>query len=134
MMPKLGDTASVSKTISQQDIEQFAELTGDRNPMHLDPKFAEQTRFGKTIAHGMWGASLISAVLGTKLPGPGAVYLSQTLKFQAPVYPGDTVTATAKVTKVRKDKPIVYLETICTNQDQAVIISGEAVALVESSD
>ncbi len=130
MILKVGDTASASKTISQQDIEQFAELTGDKNPVHLDPEFAERTRFGKRVAHGMWGACLISAVLGTKLPGPGTVYLSQTLKFHAPVYAGDTVTATVKVIKVRDDKPIITLETTCTNQDNAVVVSGEAVGLM----
>jgi 3-hydroxybutyryl-CoA dehydratase len=131
MLPKVGDTASLSKTISLKDIEEFAELTGDKNPVHLDDEFAKRTRFGKRIAHGMWGASLISAVLGTRLPGPGTVYLGQTIRFQAPVYVGDTVTATVTVTKVREDRPILTLDTTCTNQDGAVVVSGEAVALWE---
>lgn len=128
---KEGDAASLSRTISVEDIENFAELTGDVNPVHLDEAFAKKTRFGARIAHGMWGASLVSAVLGTKLPGPGTVYLSQTIKFQAPVYPGDTITATVKVIKAREDKPIVTLETVCTNQKGDLILSGEAVVLIE---
>lgn len=128
---KEGDLASLSKTITTEVIDKFAELTGDVNPVHLNEEFAKRTRFGTRIAHGMWGASLVSAVLGTKLPGPGTIYLSQTVKFQAPVHPGDTVTATVKVLKVREDKPIVTLETVCTNQDGDVILSGEAVVLVE---
>ncbi len=131
MIPKVGDTASMSRTITQEDIEKFAELTGDSNPVHLDGEFAKKTRFGRRIAHGMWGASLISAVLGTTLPGPGTVYLSQSIKFQAPIYAGDTVTATVTVTKVRDDKPILTLDTTCTNQDGKVILTGEAAALLE---
>ncbi len=131
MIPKVGDTASISRTITQEGIEKFAELTGDGNPVHLDEEFAKKTRFGRRIAHGMWGASLISAVLGTRLPGPGTVYLSQSMKFQAPVYAGDTITATVTVTKVREDKAILTLDTTCTNQDGKVILTGEAAALLE---
>lgn len=129
---KEGDSASLSKTITIEDIVKFAELTGDVNPVHLDEEFAKKTRFGGRIAHGMFGVSLVSAVLGTKLPGPGTIYLSQTIKFQAPVYPGDTVTATVKVVKVREDKPIITLETVCTNQKGDVVMSGEAAALLEA--
>ncbi|MEW6350237.1 MAG: MaoC family dehydratase [Thermodesulfobacteriota bacterium] len=131
MTPKVGDTASTSRTITQEDIERFAELTGDHNPVHLDEEFAKKTRFGRRIAHGMWGASLISALLGTRLPGPGTVYLSQSIKFQAPVYAGDTITATVTVTKIREDKPILTLDTTCTNQDGKMILTGEAAALFE---
>ena len=131
MIAKEGDRASITKTISQSDIQAFGELVGDLNPVHVDEAFAKKTRFGGRIAHGMWGAALISAVLGTKLPGPGTVYLNQTLKFEAPVYAGDSVTATVTVLKVRPDKPIVTFETICSNQNNKVIVRGEAVVLIE---
>lgn len=133
MALEVGETASVSKTITDADIEAFAELTGDRNPVHLDDEFAASTRFGRRIAHGMLGASLISAVLANKLPGQGTVYLSQTLQFLAPVFPGDTVTARVRVAKVREDKPIVTLETVCVNQRDEQLIKGEAVVLVQKA-
>ncbi len=126
---KIGDTASLSRTITDEDIRAFAELTGDHNPVHLDDSFAKGTRFGRRIAHGMLSASLISALLANELPGDGTVYLSQTLKFVAPVYPGDTVTARVTVTNVRADKPILTLETVCLNQNGETLIKGEAVVL-----
>ena len=131
MLPKVGDTSSFTKTISGADIQAFAALVGDVNPVHLDETFAGKTRFGKCIAHGMWGAALISAVLGTQLPGPGTIYLGQTMSFQAPIFPGDTVTARVTVTKVREDKHIVTLDTICENQDGKLLLKGEAVVLAE---
>jgi len=131
MNMKVGDTASITRTITEQDIGAFAELTGDHNPVHLDETFAQTTRFGKRIAHGMLGASLISAVLGNELPGMGSIYLSQSLQFLGAVYIGDTVTARVTVTRVRPDKPIVTLETICENQRGEILIRGEAVVLVE---
>ena len=134
MIPKIGDTATITKTITQNDIHQFAELVGDTNPVHVDEEFAKKTRFGKQIAHGMWGASLISAVLGTKLPGPGTIYLSQTVKFSAPIFPGDTITARVEAIKVREEKAIVTFETVCENQDGKRILEGEAVVLVEQVD
>ena len=130
MTLQVGDTAELSKTITDDDIQRFADLTGDHNPVHLDDGFAATTRFGRRIAHGMLSAGLISAVLANKLPGHGTVYLSQTLNFVAPVYPGDTVTARATVTRVRDDKPIVTLETVCTNQHDQPVLRGEAVVLV----
>lgn len=130
MVLKVGDTASVTKTITDEDIRAFADLTGDHNPVHLDDEFAMTTRFGRRIAHGMLSAGLISSVLANKLPGSGAVYLSQSLSFVAPVYPGDTVTARVTVLKVREDKPIVTLETVCTNQRDEPVIRGEAVVHV----
>ncbi|TEU12259.1 MAG: MaoC family dehydratase [Anaerolineales bacterium] len=131
MIPKLGETASLARTITEIDVQQFAELVGDNNPVHVDDAFASKTRFGRRIAHGMWGVSLISAVLGTRLPGPGTIYLSQTIQFLAPIYLGDTVTAQVTVAKVRDDKPIVTLETLCQNQNGEVVVKGEAVVLVE---
>lgn len=130
MSLKVGDTDSITKTITDDDIRAYADLTGDDNPVHLDDEFAKTTRFGRRIAHGMLSAGLISAVLANKLPGTGTVYLSQSLSFVAPVYPGDTVTARVTVTKVREDKPIVTLETVCTNQRDEPVLRGEAVVLV----
>ena len=129
MTLKVGDAAEMRKTIADEDVRAFAELTGDRNPVHLDEEYAASTRFGRRIAHGMLGASLISAVLANELPGRGTVYLSQTLRFTAPVFPGDTVTARVVVKQVREDKPIVTLETVCTNQRGERVVEGEAVVL-----
>ena len=127
---KPGDTASLTRTISEDDIRSFAEATGDRNPLHLDEEFARQTRFGRCIAHGMLSASLISAVIANELPGQGSIYLGQTLQFVAPVFPQDTVTARVTVSAIREDKPIMKLETVCTNQRDEVVIRGEATVLV----
>ena len=127
---KPGDTASLSKTINDQDIRAFADVTGDRNPLHLDEEFARQTRFGRRIAHGMLCASLISAVIANEMPGDGSIYLGQTFKFVAPVFLGDTVTARVTISSIREDKPILKLETICTNQHDEVVIKGEATVLV----
>ena len=131
MRIKIGDVATVTKTITDADIHTFANLVGDRNSVHMDDEFAAQTRFGRRIAHGMLSGSLISAVIGEQLPGRGAVYLSQSLKFIAPVYPGDTITARATVVKIREDKPILTLETVCEKQSGETVITGEAVVLVD---
>jgi 3-hydroxybutyryl-CoA dehydratase len=128
---KPGDTASVTKTFTQEDIEKFADLSGDRNPIHLNEEHAKGSRFGRRIAHGMLTSSLISNVIGNELPGVGSIYLGQTLQFLAPVFPGDTITARATVTSVREDRPIMKLETVCTNQRDEVVIKGEATVLVE---
>lgn len=130
-MPNLnpGDKASRSLTISDETIRVFADLTGDHNPVHLDDSYASGTRFGRRIAHGMIAAGLISATLANELPGPGSVYLSQTLQFKAPVFPGDTITATVEVKSVRPDKPIVTLTTTCARQDGTIVLEGEAVVL-----
>ncbi|MPM29769.1 (R)-specific enoyl-CoA hydratase [bioreactor metagenome] len=123
----LGQSASLAKTISESDVYLYAGVSGDNNPAHLNEQYASGTRFGRRIAHGMLSAGLISAALGTKLPGPGAIYLSQTLKFMAPVYFGDTVTATVTVRQLDSDKNRVILDTTCTNQNGTVVIAGEAV-------
>lgn len=128
---KPGDTAEITRTVTDDDIRKFADLIGDDNSVHLDDEYARKTRFGRRIAHGMLGASLVSTVLGTRLPGPGTIYLSQTFKFTAPVYPGDEVTARATVKAVKEGKPIVTLETVCTNQRGETVLTGEAVVLVE---
>src|ERR1043165_2869747 len=131
-MPSLkpGDKASRTRTISDEMIRSFADLTGDANPVHLDDAYAAGARFGRRIAHGMIAAGLISAALANDLPGPGTVYLSQTLQFKAPVYPGDTITTTVEVKSSRPDKPIVTLRTSCANQANVVVLEGEAIVLV----
>ncbi len=131
-MPSLqpGEKASRITLISDDMIRAFASLTGDTNPVHLDDTYAAGTRFGRRIAHGMIAAGLISATLADDLPGPGTIYLSQTLEFKAPVYPGDTLTTTVEVKSIRPDKPIVTLTTFCKNQNDVVVLEGEAVVLV----
>lgn len=128
---RVGDTAEFSKTIADEDVRVFADLTGDHNPVHLDDQYASSTRFGRRVAHGMLTASLISSVLANKLPGEGTVYLSQSLKFVAPVYLDDTVTTRVTVTGIREDKPIATLETVCLNQRGETLVKGEAVVLFE---
>jgi 3-hydroxybutyryl-CoA dehydratase len=132
MSLEVGASAEVSRTITDEDIRAFAEVSGDHNPVHLDDEYAAATRFGRRIAHGMLGASMLSAVIADRLPGRGAVYLSQSLRFTAPVYPGDTVTARVTVKAVRADKPVVTLETVCENQHGQRVIEGEAVVLASS--
>lgn len=123
----LGDKATVSKTITDGDIVAFAEVTGDRNPVHLDEEVAAKSVFGKRVAHGMLSAGLISAVIGTDLPGINSIYLGQQLKFVGPVYIGDTVTAEVEVTNKRDDKKIITLRTTVRNQKGESVIEGEAV-------
>lgn len=127
----VGDTAEVSKTFTDADVRAFADLTGDHNPVHLDESYASKTRFKRRVAHGMLTASLVSSVLANKLPGEGTVYLSQSLKFVAPVYLEDTVTARVTVIAIREDKPIAMLETVCLNQRGETLVKGEAVVLFE---
>ncbi|RKF18417.1 bifunctional enoyl-CoA hydratase/phosphate acetyltransferase [Altericroceibacterium spongiae] len=123
---KVGDMASVSRTLNNNDIKLFAAVSGDVNPAHMDPDYAAADMFHHIIAHGMWGGGLISAVLGTELPGPGAIYLGQSLRFTRPVSPGDTITATVTVTEKRPEHHIVVLACSCTNQNGEEVISGEA--------
>jgi len=129
-MFKIGDSASLTKTFSDEDVRSFAEISGDKNPVHLDDEFASGTQFKRRLVHGMLTASLISAVMGTELPGPGSIYLSQSINFRAPVYIGDTITATITVIKIRTSKKIVTLETVCKNQRDMLVLEGEAVLLV----
>lgn len=124
---EVGATASRTKTITDQDIQGFAAISTDTNPIHLDEDYASDTPFGKRIAHGMLTASLISAVLANDLPGPGSIYLSQTMKFTKPVFIGDTITATVSITNVRERSNIVTLATTIVNQDGDVVLEGEAV-------
>lgn len=128
MTISVGDTTSLSKTIGEVDVTLYAAVSLDTNPAHLDEVHASQTPFGKRIAHGMLTAGLISACLGTRLPGPGTIYLSQDLKFRAPVFLGDTITATVEVVAL-EDKGRVRLRTTCTNQKGELVVDGEAVVL-----
>ena len=123
---KVGDSASLSRQLAQRDIETFAALTGDVNPMHVDADFAKSDMFHRVIAHGMWGATLISAVLGTELPGPGTIYLSQDLRFRHPIVPGDTVTVTIKVVEKSEERHRVRLDCTLTNQKGETVIEGNA--------
>ena len=123
---QLGASASLTRTLVQKDIELFAIVSGDVNPAHVDAEFAKSDIFHKVIAHGMWGGSLISTLLGTELPGPGTIYLNQSLRFMAPVGLGDTVTALVRVVGKDAAKHHVTLECIITNQDGKVVISGQA--------
>jgi len=127
----IGMSASYGKTVSEADIVLFAGVSGDTNPVHLDQTFAEKTPFKTRIAHGMLSAGFISTVIGTKLPGPGAIYMSQTLRFKAPVKIGDTVTATCTVTEIIPEKKRAVLSTVCKVGD-TVVIEGEALIMVPS--
>ncbi len=126
---QIGDTASQTKTFNDDDVRTFARISGDQNPIHLDDDFAATTRFKQRLVHGILTSGMISALLGMELPGPGSVYIKQSLNFRAPVYIGDTITASVTVTAIRPDKPIVTLETVCKNQAGTVVIDGEAVLL-----
>ena len=110
MKIKVGDRAPVTKTITEDDIQTFGDLTGDHNPLHFDEEHARRTRFRRPISHGMLTGSLFSSIIAHQLPGEGAIYLSQSLKFVAPVFAGDTITAVITVTRVREDKQIITLE------------------------
>jgi len=123
---EVGETASLSRTVTRQDIELFAVVSGDVNPAHMDPAYAETDMFHKIVAQGILEAGLISAVLGTKLPGPGTIYLSQDLRFLHPVSIGDRITATLQVTEKHPDKGNLVLDCRCTNQDNELVISGTA--------
>ncbi len=125
----VGMTASFAKTVTEADIVLFAGISGDTNPVHLNQEYASSTMFQGRIAHGMLSVSFISAVLGTKLPGPGAIYMGQTLRFKAPVRAGDTVTARATVTEVIPEKRRVVVRTVCT-VGETVVIEGEATLMV----
>ncbi len=121
-----GTRASRAHTVTLDDIERFAAVTGDTNPVHLDEAVAARTRFGGRIAHGMLGAGFISAVLGTQMPGPGVVYLSQSLRFTKPVRPGDTITAAVEVVETFPAKRRLRLVTTCRNQLDELVLDGEA--------
>jgi 3-hydroxybutyryl-CoA dehydratase len=129
----IGQSAEMSRVVGAGDIETFAEVSGDTNPVHLDEAYAATTTFGERIAHGMLSGAYVSAVLGTKLPGPGAIYLSQSLRFRRPVRIGDLVTARATVTALDPAKGRVTLETVCL-VDGKTVVDGEAVVIAPRRD
>ena len=124
---EIGDTAEFSKTVSESDIYQFAGITGDFNPAHMNEEYAKKTFFKTRIAHGMLSAGFISTAIGTKLPGTGSIYISQTLSFLTPVRIGDTITARVEVIEIMAGKNRVRLKTVCVNQEGTQVLDGEAV-------
>jgi 3-hydroxybutyryl-CoA dehydratase len=126
---KIGDSAQLSRTVKDEDIRIFAEVTGDKNPLHLDDEFASKTIFKRRIAHGILTAALISSVIGNRLPGNGTIYLSQTLNFLAPVYVGDEITAKVEVLQVLKEGKRLRLKTQVINQNGTVVVDGEALVI-----
>jgi 3-hydroxybutyryl-CoA dehydratase len=132
-MYKVGDCAEFTKVLSWEDVRRFAEVTGDRNPMHLSREFAEKTRFKEPVVHGILTAGTISAAIGMKLPGPGCIYLSQTLEFKAPVFPGDEITARVEIVEVISQKRLRF-RTRCFNQKRVLVIDGEAVIVPPRRD
>lgn len=122
----IGDSANIQRLLTVADIELFAVMSGDVNPAHVDAQFAKDDMFHKIVAHGMWAASLISTVLGTELPGPGTIYLGQTLNFEHPVSVGDIVTVTLTVINKYTEKQIIELNCECTNQENKIVINGIA--------
>ena len=130
---EIGMSADFRRVIGEDEMRLFADLTGDDNPLHFDDDFAEQSRFGGRIVHGMCTAALISTVIGTRMPGPGCIYLSQSLRFTAPVRPGDEVVARAVVDRLIPERRRVEFETTCSVGDQ-IVLSGRALAQVPSRD
>lgn len=126
---QIGDKASFTKTISESDVYQFAGITGDYNPVHINSEYAGQSVFKERVAHGILTAGFISAVLGTKLPGTDTIYLSQNLDFKAPVKIGDTITAEVEVLEKKDRKKIIRLRTIVKNQSDIIVVDGEAVVM-----
>ncbi|MBU2646277.1 MaoC family dehydratase [bacterium] len=124
---KVGDFAEFAKTVSEADVYLYAGITGDLNPAHINEAYAAKTFFKTRIAHGMLTAGFISTILGTQLPGPGTIYMKQELQFLAPVRFGDTITARAEVIEVIQEKNRIRLRTTCTNQEQTVVLDGEAI-------
>lgn len=126
----LGVSATLSRTVTETDVVLFAGITGDMNPAHTDQTWAERSRFGGRIAHGMLTAGFVSAVLGMHLPGPGTIYLQQTLRFTLPVRIGDTVTARAEVVELVPERRRVRLHTVVVNQRGELVLDGEALVMV----
>lgn len=127
----VGQEAEASKCFTMEDVRQFAALSGDDNPLHVDESYAKKGRFGRCVAHGILVSGLISKVLGTQLPGEGSIYLAQELSFRKPVYVGDTVTARVRITEIQPEKKIVTLETNVYNQENQCVILGTSKMLYE---
>ncbi len=126
-----GKEAEASKCFTMEEVRQFAGLSGDHNPLHVDEAYAEKGRFGRCVVHGILVSGLISGVLGTRLPGEGSIYLEQNLSFRKPVFVGDTVTARVKITEIQPEKRIIILETNVYNQEGKCVILGSAKILYE---
>jgi len=126
---KVGQTAVYAKTITDADIVLFAGISGDTNPLHLNSEFADGSRFEGRVAHGMLTASFISAVIGTKLPGPGCIYMSQNIRWTAPVRAGDTVVARATISEINHERQRVLMNTVCTVRDE-IVLEGECLTKV----
>jgi acyl dehydratase len=122
---EVGQRARRSKTVTARDVELYTEITGDRNPLHFDPDFAARTRFGRLVAQGGITAGMLNALVAMDLPGPGTVFMSQSLRYLAPTYLGDTLTAEVEVLSVKPDKPVCQLKATITNQDGTVVLEGE---------
>lgn len=129
----IGTSAEHQQHIREEDIRMFAALSGDNNPVHLDHKYAQKTPFGGVVAHGMYCGALVSRVLGTQLPGPGTIYLSQSLSFRAPVFPGDDLTVRIEVVALHERKPIVTLKCVITNQSGKVVTEGQSVVVAPTT-
>jgi 3-hydroxybutyryl-CoA dehydratase len=128
----VGTTASFTKQVTSEDIQKFAEVSGDDQPLHLDAGFAARTRFKEPIAHGILSAAIVSAAIGTKLaPGKVVIYMSQNLRFRAPVKPGETITATLTATSVDTERSRVAMDTVVTNQDGTEVLTGDALVMIE---
>jgi len=128
-----GQEAEASKCFTMEDVRQFARLSGDDNPLHVDEEYAERGRFGRCVVHGMLVSGLISKVLGTQLPGEGSIYMEQKLSFRKPVYVGDTVTARVRITEIQPEKRIITLETNVYDQEEKCVILGTAKILYEGN-
>ena len=130
---QVGTKVSVAKTVTEQDVADFARLSGDHNPVHLDAKYAAQTRFKQRVVHGAFSLALISAALGTKVAGPKGtvVYLGQSCRFLKPVFLGDTVTATCEVTQIKADRPLLTFACKCANQKGEEVLTGESTILLD---
>ncbi|HPE60296.1 MAG TPA: MaoC family dehydratase [Thiolinea sp.] len=127
---KVGDKVSITRTFSEQDVRDYARLSMDTNPVHLDAAYAAATQFRERIVHGMFVGSLFTAMLGTQLPGEGSIYVSQSLKFKLPVHLDEAVTGTVEITDIRTDKPFVTLKTTVVNAEGKNVVEGEAVIYV----
>ena len=125
----VGDSAQITRRVSDGDIASFVDAVGDYNPVHSDRAYAAATVFKEPIAPGIWTAGLVSAVIGTRLPGPGAIYLAQDLKFLKPVKSGDSISARVEVIEVNREKNRIRLRTVCTNQRAEDVLTGEAVVM-----
>ena len=131
---KMGQSAEVVHTVTEQDIQVFGDLSGDYNPLHFDQRWARKTMFGGRIAHGLLTASFISTAIGMHLPGPGTIYMSQSMRFLGPVRINDTITARVEVVLLSDEKERVTLRTTCTNQDGRVVLDGEALVTLMKMD